>query len=75
MSQEIRNIYHVDDPEIYTASEISELIAEYGIETAIRRMDLSKVSDKKLKSWLEQFEKLVERIESRLIPAKVTING
>lgn len=68
-----KSSYDVDSPEFYSPEEIEDLISEYGIGRASQLIDLDKVKDTKLRSWLEQLEKLVGKIEDHLFNTKIVI--
>lgn len=67
-------MYEIDSPELYTIEEIKDLISKYGIQTAIWKIDIDKVPDKKLRVWLNQFEQLSSTIEDYVTPKKYVIN-
>ena len=68
-----KSSYDVDSPEFYTQEEIEELIGDYGIGRAVHLMDFHKIKDSKLRSWFEQLEKIVDKIEDKLFNTKIVI--
>lgn len=65
--------YNPDLDGLYDMEEIHELIREYGVSGAVGVVDISKVPDKKLRTWMEQFEILARRIEEYVDPKRVSV--